>query len=449
MKQPALALVLAVAATSCSHDYSKLRGHGGESVLGSGGGDGSGGMTASGGHVGTGGAPTDGGASSGGRVGTGGAPTDGGPPSDASCAVGSYTFTARAPTVHLLVDRSMSMFDCIATAGMVEPSCTNPADTVWARLRDSALMVVSALQTQVRFGFTAFTGTNPARGGTCPLLTTVAASLGNHAAIAAAYNGLAPPPSTTEAGQKFEGPARQALDLVGAQLLADPMAADKNILFITDGEPDYCDDGNVLCPPDSVVGGLQGLKANGITTIVMGLKHPASTLAPAILQSFANAGAGEPTLAPLAPNTDAYSFYDQCMGVAGWRMDAIATNKPFMRGLTVGTYAMMAGPTQPYMPDGTNQAMIESSLSRAVSAVKSCTFDLRGDGGAAVKIDSTKSAGARVVVNGSAVSQDATNGWSLASATQVVLNGSSCAAWRMPGATTIDFQFPCQAIVRQ
>lgn len=420
---------------ACTHDYARLRGGSDGAAAASGGS----GATRSGGAGG-------GGSATGGRG--GGTPTDGGS-TDAGCALASVTVTAKTPTVQLLVDRSVSMFDCTSTPNSVEPSCPNAADTAWTRLKESALSAVSALQREVRFGFTAFTGTNPASGGRCPILDTVAPALNNHAAIATVYDGLPFPPPSTESGVKFEGPAKLALDAAGSLLMADAGAgnSDKTVLFITDGEPDYCDDGNVLCPPDSVVGALQSLRSKGITTLVLGLQNRTSDLSPGILQSFANAGAGEPTMAPLRPAADIYSFFDQCSTISGWRLDAIATGKQFTRGLTVGTYAASAGPTRPFTPDGSNQAMITSELSRALSVARKCTFDLTGSNGAPVKIDATKAAGARVLVNGSPVAQDSANGWSLATPTEVQLNGAACASVRTGGsAAKVEFEFPCQSI---
>ena len=48
-----------------------------------------------------------------------------------------------------------------------------------------------------------------------------------------------------------------------AELAADTVPGDKFVLFVTDGQPDYCDDANALCAPDSVIAGLQKLKAEG------------------------------------------------------------------------------------------------------------------------------------------------------------------------------------------
>jgi hypothetical protein len=359
----------------------------------------------------------------------------------------SYSFAPKIPTVYVMVDRSGSMFDCISTTNQVEPSCATKADTSWTKLKDATLTVISSLQAQVRFGFAAFTGTNPASSGTCPMIDQVDPALNNSAPIATLYNSLPFQPETTEQGKKFETPARQSLDLIGAKLLADVSPGDKYILFVTDGQPDYCDDANSLCAPDSVVAGLQILKTKGITTIVMGLQSAVNDLPAGILQAFANAGAGEATVAPLKANLDSFAFYDQCNGVAGWHADLLTSGKTAERGVTLGTYAAAAGPTKPYTPNVADQTTIVNQLSTALSGVKSCTFDLSNVNGQSIKVDLNELDQASISIMGSKIAQDATNGWSMASPTQLVLNGTACETWRMPNISDIAFNFPCKTII--
>ncbi len=42
------------------------------------------------------------------------------------------------------------------------------------------------------------------------------------------------------------------------------------VILVVDGNPDYCNDGDNLCPVDSTVARIQLLKAAGITTLVAG-----------------------------------------------------------------------------------------------------------------------------------------------------------------------------------
>lgn len=395
----------------------------------------------------------------GGSSGGGSGPASGSGGDPATCMQASFAFVPKIPTVYLMVDRSGSMFDCSSTTN-VEPSCPDIADTSWGKLRDSVLMVVSSLQDQVRFGFAAFTGTNPTAGGTCPILSQVPPDLNNYQAISTLYNSLPPGPNSTQPGVKYETPARQSLDMIGAALMADATPGDKYILFVTDGQPDYCDDSNALCAPDSVIAGLQALKAKGITTIVMGLQSSLNDLPPGILQAFANAGAGEPTVAPLRAGLDTFAFFDQCNGVAGWHADLTASGKAQQRGVTLGTYASTPGPTVPYTPDASNQSMLASQLSQALSGVKSCVFDLSDLDGKSIKVDLTQLDKAHVAIcaqpdpatnlcpTGTAqVPLDASNGWRMNTPTQLELVGSACTTWRDPNNNNIDFQFPCQIIV--
>jgi hypothetical protein len=404
--------------------------------------------------TGVGGSTSTGGTSAGGTSSSGGAPTGTGGTSATAggggapaCQMASYTFAPKIPTVYVMVDRSGSMFDCISTTNQVEPSCATPADTSWTKLKDATLMVIGSLQAQVRFGFASFTGTNPASGGTCPMIDQVDPALNNSTAIATVYNGLAFQPNTTEVGKKFETPARQALDMIGAKLLADASPGDKYIMFVTDGQPDYCDDANSLCAPDSVVAGLQILKTKGITTIVMGLQSALNDLPAGILQAFANAGAGEATVAPLRAASDTFAFYDQCNGIAGWHADLVSSGKTAERGVTLGTYAAAAGPTKPYTPNVADQTTLVNQLSAALSGVKSCTFDLSNVNGQAIKVDLNQLDMASISIMGTKVPLDMTNGWSMASPTQLVLSGMACDTWRMPNVNDIAFNFPCKTII--
>lgn len=372
------------------------------------------------------------------------------------CQEGNYKSVPQIPTVYVMVDRSGSMFDCISTTN-VEPACPTPADTPWVKLKDGILTVVKALQTEVRFGFASFTGTNIRFGGMCPIINKVAPTLSNYDGISTLYNSLPFQPNTTQAGMKFETPSSQSLGLIGAELLADQSPGAKYILYVTDGEPDYCGDGNSLCPPDGVVGQLQKLKAQGITTIVFGLKSMiAQDLPLGVLEAFATAGAGEPTVAPLrGTNAKLEDLYDQCFNTGapaddaagGWTREFVATGKQMMRGQTIGTYAATGGPTLPYKPDVANQTMLVNQLSQALSGVKSCTFDLNNLNGKKITVDQTMLDKVAVKVQDMPVALDTTNGWRMNSASELELVGSACTNWRMPQNMNIDIQIPCAAII--
>jgi hypothetical protein len=208
----------------------------------------------------------------------------------------------------------------------------------------------------------------------------------------------------------------------------------------------------VLCAPDSVIGGLQALYTKGITTIIVGLQSKVNNLPAGTLQAYANAGAGEAAVMPLPQGGDMNTIWDQCQNIAPWLADLTTTGKTQVRGATVGTYATTAGPTKPYTPDAADQAMLTSQLMAALSGVKSCSFDLGNINGQTIKVDLNQLAAAHVCLDktcpsGNEVPQDATNGWSMSSATELTLNGTACTNWRKPGASDISFDFPCKSII--
>jgi hypothetical protein len=358
-----------------------------------------------------------------------------------ACMQGSYSFVPKTPTVFLLVDQSGSMFGCRTKGGAMSGTakeCANQADTSWYPLRDGVLQVVQQLGAEVRFGFSAFTG--EAGDAMCPMMAPVAPALDNYQAISTRYNGLTPP-------RKGETPTRNALAQVGALLAADQAPGEKFILFVTDGQPDYCDDGNELCPPDSVVGELQTLAKAGVQTLVFGISSPLTTISDAVLAGFANAGAGQP-VARLVPDINA--IFDQCSGVAGWAADFATTGKQATQGHTIGDYDPNGGGTaKVFKPDLTNQQALVGSIRNALSGVKSCVFDLSNLDGKKITVDQTQLTRAHVIVMGAEVPLDDANGWHMTTDTQLELSGTACDLWRKPENMTIDFQFPCELIVVQ
>jgi hypothetical protein len=361
-----------------------------------------------------------------------------------ACMEKQYKFEPKTPTVFLLVDQSGSMFQCHTQGGAKSATaneCANHADTSWYPLRDGVLQVVKQLGSTVRFGFSAFTG--EMGDAMCPTLDPVLPALNNDAAISMRYNALVAP-------RKGETPTKNALVQVADLLAKDTQApGEKFILFVTDGQPDYCDDGNELCPPDSVVGELQTLAKGNLHTIVMGISSPLTTISDAVLAAFANAGAGKP-VAYL--NADVNAIYDQCAGVAGWAADFAPTGKPAMRPSTIGAYVppTAAGNAQVFKPDLTNQMALINEITNALSGVKSCVFDLSDPtNGKPIMVDTTQLDKAHVLIAGMEIPLDNTNGWQMTSDTQLELTGTACDTWRDPKNTTIDFQFPCQIIIVQ
>jgi hypothetical protein len=207
------------------------------------------------------------------------------------------------------------------------------------------------------------------------------------------------------------------------------------VLLVTDGEPDFCDDGDPVCPVDATVAQLQAMHTAGVGTLVFGVDSTLSTISGATLQAFANAGAGEPVAPPL---TTATSY--QCAGRASWASLFSASGKSAPNSL--GAYSTNGAATV-FRPNPNNQQELATLFRGAVSNVKSCLFDLASG----LSVDLSQQSRATVSINGQMVARDAANGWGMTSATQLKLAGAACALWRDPASRTIDFNFPCGAVV--
>jgi hypothetical protein len=346
-----------------------------------------------------------------------------------ACQKLTVQFIPKVPLVYVLVDQSGSMFDSMA----------------WDPLRTSVLGVIQTLQAQVSFGFSAFSGIAGGAAGNCPIMNSVPVALNNYAMIQGLYSTLEKPTYKAETPTALEmGVAGDALVTAAAAL---PDAGNKYILFVTDGEPDFCDDGNAVCPVDSVVAELQKLGPMGIQTFVLGIKSVDSSISGASLQAFANAGSGVAVAAPLSGTTALApkDIYDQCQGVPGWK--SFFTTAGLSPEQALGTYAAAgtAITNAPlYNPDATDQAALAAAISSALSTVKSCSFDLQGK----IKVDLPHAAEGSVIIDGTPIPYDATgtSGWTMATPTELDLVGAACDTWRTTG-TNIDFDFPCDAIV--
>jgi hypothetical protein len=377
---------------------------------------------------------------------------DGGAGTGDACQQLDVQFARKIPFVYVLVDRSGSMFQLSTTAD-------GGQSDEWSPLRTATLAVIQSLQGEVAFGFGAYTGINPnTTANMCPILVTVPIALNNYSAISAVYTPLGQP------AFKAETPAQLSLDSVaqsltqaaaqaadgGAGLVTDAGAGQpggKYILFVTDGETDFCDDGNAVCPADAVIAELQKLSGQGITTLVLGVGSNLSAISVPVLQSFANAGAGVPALAP--PNgaqgaplmpTD---IYNQCSSVAGWNQ--LFTAAGHQSGQALATYAAAGTAINNatlYSPVATDVTDLTSKLAAALSGVKSCSFDLQGK----IKVDLPNAGQGRVIIDGTAIPFDATNGWTMTTATQLDLVGSACDRWRATG-MDIQFDFPCGILI--
>lgn len=375
----------------------------------------------------------------GGNVGSGDGPSIG--PVDmggsgGGCQAGGVEFVPKVPTVMLMVDRSGTMF--------VDQG--NP----WGTLRDGVLPVVKDLNEQVRFGFMAITGEK----GMCPLLDQVAPADANYEPVQQMYMSLKAP-------TKGESPGMLGLQKAYETLSKDQTPGDKYILFVTDGEQDYCDDGNALCPTDSVVYWLQKLKAQNVTTMVFGLPSKGDqTSYGNILQAFANAGAGQPVAPAVGANQKLQDIYDQCFyggdpNATGWKAeyaaagvakpDDPATPMVDESKVPLGVYAATGGTAKVFKPDPTDQNALAEEFRKVLAGVKSCTFDLGGN----IKVVQELLSEAHVYIEGTEVplDQSKANGWYMPTPTQIELAGTACDTWRTPQSNNIKWDFPCKLIV--
>lgn len=321
----------------------------------------------------------------------------GGPRVEANeqCNQVDLIFDAPRPSIFILVDRSSSMFD----------------QNFWNPLKQGVLAVVKKLEAQVSFGFSSYTGQN---GGTCPDLTTLdRIAVNNYDAIARAYDALKAPP------YKGETPTARALEdtttfLLQHNRVADGAAAPTAILLVTDGEPDFCDDGNVKCARDAVVGAAQAAQRQGISTFIFSIGGQVDR---EHLGDVANAGIG----APVVDRGNA--VMQQC-------------------GTPKATYAASAGNAPYFEPNVNDQSAIERAIESVVSSVRSCTFDLQG----ALEIDLSAADQGVVELDGKRLVHGAADGFRMNSPTQLELLGAACESLRKPEIKRVNIDFPCRAI---
>lgn len=349
---------------------------------------------------------------------------DAGTESDAGgCQQAEVNFEPKIPTVFLLVDRSGSMF-------RAEPK-------PWEPLKTAVLDVVEDLESEIRFGFGAFTGEV---GQMCPMFDRVNADLNNFSAIQTLYNGL-------QAPVKGETPTMRVLAAVRETLTADTTDGPKYILFVTDGEPDYCGDGNPICPVDGVVYQLQELYAKGIQTFVFGIQTSETAIPEATLQAWANAGAGQP-VAELERESDPIPpirIFNECyhggdMNAAGWKEDFTSSGRAMNEPL--GVYGTTGGNAPVFKPNPADQTALAEQIRGVIKNVKSCTFDLQGQ----IEVNVERAGEGKVRINGADVPFNPTDGWRMLSPSQLQLEGAACKNWRDVG-TNIKFDFPCEIIV--
>jgi hypothetical protein len=386
------------------------------------------------------GGPGTGGAGGSSRGGTGaggmGVTPDSGALADgAACQERQFTFKRKIPNVFVLVDGSGSMFD-------VTTALPNGR---WGALRSALLPVIMGLQDQVNFGLGIFSGVIATNE--CPIFQTVPIAASNYDNILAQYPaGRLRPQSVA-----LETPLSESLPMIPPFFDSAPKTGSSYVLFATDGEPDFCDNGNAVCPVDAGIAGILKLFTQGITTYVMGLSSDINAgTCPGVLQGYANAGANQ----DIANPCPGHGIYDECNGVAPWK--AIATQTGRTTGQALVDYKATAGAAKVFAPNVSDQQSLTDTLASLFSGVKSCSFDLDALGADPIHVDTAQLDKAQVLIENVVVPLDSTNGWKIncvplgdpaCRSTQVELTGSSCTTWRMPNTENIEFKFPCEVIV--
>jgi hypothetical protein len=406
-------------------------------IIGSGGAAGSGGSGAAtgiGGQTATGGAGAQTGsggvAGAAGQIGQGGSTGAGG----GACQTQSVSFTARTPTVLILVDRGGTEFST-ATTG------------TFFNVKTAVEGAIANVQAQYRLGLGVYVGDHSS--GSCQLnYDAVPIALNNAFAIGAGYDALGPLQPYPTA--KADTPTTEAIPMAQAALAADPGTGGKILLLITSAHTDFCDDAPSECGEDAATFQIQQMYAAtpSIETLVVGLPvDPDDPSGSQALLNFANAGAGQPVIPASTSNSMSVIYYDcdatatsQDGGPDSWPNLLAASGHT---GTTpVATYASAGGTAPLYKAASSSATDVETALNAALAAAKSCAFDLTP---AQLSIDPGKLGEGTVTVAGNKVPQDASNGWSMPTPIEVVLSGSACTIWRQPNAT-ISFSFPCDAI---
>jgi hypothetical protein len=328
------------------------------------------------------------------------------------------------PTVLIVVDNSSSMF---------EPTTASPWDLLYSTLM-APTGAISTLQKEVRFGFTSYKGNPMAQlnetDETCAELTSVPIALDNFGAIDSVYKELG---AEWMPGIKWETPTGHALARAAAELAAfEAMpAGPKNILLVTDGNPNTCQVVDPQCGQDLSVKAVQDAYVAGIKTFVIGIGEVVEgnvgcqpewgRCGPAHLQDIANAGLGQPVTPP--PET---FVYQSCADRYGRVLQ--------------GTYDTTGVPgTAPYYT-ATDSAQLTQAISDLLKAVLTCTFEMD------VKVTGNPALGSVLVgVGATPVTYGDADGWKLEdNRYQVTLQGAACD--RFKSEQTLDISFPCDPL---
>lgn len=341
-----------------------------------------------------------------------------GPSEGKYCQEANVKFEPQIPTVYVLVDRSSSMFESMG------------GTDYWEQLKTGILPVLQDMQADVRLGFGSYTGTTAA----CDALTPGAPiAINNYAAIEAAYNALGNP------NTKAETPTSAAIAMARDVLLADESPGDRFILLISDGNPDFCDDGSTSCGADAVISELQASYAAGIRTLVFGIEN--SYVTADLFDYFAQAGRGEEPSWAEALQVDEYNgrISSECRSRAGWAaLKAVSTKGTFD---PLGTYSAAGGTAKAVL--NANPTELATIIRTSLEGLKSCTFDLSKSN---VEVKAGQENTGEIFVDDMETPIISTD-WRMLSSTTLELLGDSCVKWQSPEVTDFFAGFPCSALV--
>lgn len=187
------------------------------------------------------------------------------------CPGVEVVFEPTTPTVLLLVDQSGSMTEAFPGG--------DRWGVLYSTLMDPTTGIVASLQSQVRFGFSLFTGDG---GANCPQLSQVPIALDNYDAINAVYE---------PAGPLGETPTGDAITALLPNLIAFNEPGPKAIVLATDGEPDTCRQPNPQNGQGEAIQAAQNAFAQGVSLYIISVGNEVGAQHQ---QDMANAGTGKP-----------------------------------------------------------------------------------------------------------------------------------------------------------
>jgi len=217
--------------------------------------------------------------------------------------------------------------------------------------------------------------------GSCPDLTKVAIALNNYAAIQKVYGA---------AGPKGDTPTGESIQAILPDLAAVTEPGPKLIVLATDGEPDTCAVPNPQTGQPQAIAAAQAAYAQGVWTYVIGV---GSDVGAAHLQNMANAGVGKPVNDP-AP----------------------------------APYFVANNPSQLY-----------TAFQNIINGARSCVYNLNGT------VQPGMESQGSVLLDGTPLGFNDSNGWKLNNPSQIELVGASCEAIQT-GDHALTVTFPCDAV---